>query len=399
MITMKKTFVKKSLLLSVVTFLFLSFTLSGCGNLTKPKKMIKEIEEMLPGCEVIGVNESDRINTYTVKHNDIEFKVHNELKSGSLFGDYADFSSDYFIQVLKEEKVKSLLEKYDVYHNELSEFPKMEAYVTDSAELREIYDFLGEFYNCVYEYLPEKDFYHQNFSLSINYKDDENEEWIASEFISVREEINCDYLFNTRLIDIKAEINTQSTDDEAKTVITPDFFTDVNYDSIPERFIENLYINGNKFESESEDIKFIYRLADDTYYAPIQTNYNYEIKDYLLKEIISSVYPDSDFTIDSESYITTYKINGNDYKLYYYSENDRPSLKNESFNSMVDIFSNDEYRFYRNNKKLNIYILENVDGHSTRNSLDIFIKAEDWADLMEMTVDKIDESGVYMSVK
>ncbi len=396
---MKKTFIKKSLLLSIVTFLLLSFTLSGCGNLTKPKKMIKEIEDKLPGCEVISVSESDRINTYTVKHNGIEFKVHNELKPSGLFGDYADFSSDYFIQVLKVEKVKALLEKYDVYHDELSEFSKMEAHVTNSAELREIYGFLGEFYNCVYEYLPEEDFYRQNFSLSINYKDDENEEWITSEFISVRGEINWDYLFNTRLIDIKAEINTQSTDDEAKTVITPDFFTDVDYESLPERFIENLYINGNKFESESEDIKFIYRLADDTYYAPLQLNYAYEIEDYLLKEIISSVYPDSDFTIDSESYITTYKINGNDYKLYYLNENDRPSFKNESFNSMVDIFSNDEYRFYRNNKKLDIGILINIDGHETPNYLDIYIKAEDWADLMEMTVDKIDESGVYLSVK
>lgn len=396
---MKKTFIKKTLLLSVVTFLFLSLTLSGCGNLTKPKKMIKEIEEMLPGCEVISVNESDRINTYTVKYNGIEFKVINELQPDGLFGDYATFSSDYFTNILKEEKVQALLEKYDVYHDDLSEFSKMEAYVTDSAELREIYDFLGEFYNCVYEYLPEKDFYRQNFSLSINYKDDENEEWITSEFISVRGEINWDYLFNTRLIDIKAEINTQSTDDEAKTVITPDFFTDVNYDSIPERFIETLYINGNKFESEKEDITFVYYLSYDAYYVPIQINYNYEIDDHLMKDIISSVYPDSNFTIDSESYITTYKINGNDYKLYYYSENDRPSSKNESFNSMVDIFSNDEYRFYRNNKKLNIYILENVDGHSTRNSLDIFIKVEDWADLMEMNIDRIDESGVYMSVK
>lgn len=396
---MKKTFIKKTLLLSVVTFLFLSLTLSGCGNLTKPKKMIKEIEEMLPGCEVISVNESDRINTYTVKNNGIEFKVINELQPDGLFGDYATFSSDYFTNILKEEKVQALLEKYDVYHDNLSEFAKMEAYVTDSAELREIYDFLGEFYNCVYEYLPEKDFYRQNFSLSINYKDDDNEEWITSEFISVRGEINWDYLFNTRLIDIKAEINTQSTDDEAKTVISPDFFTDVDYDSIPERFIETLYINGNQFESEKEDITFVYYLSYDAYYVPIQINYNYEIEDHLMKDIISSVYPDSNFTIDSESYITTYKINGNDYKLYYYSENDRPSSKNESFNSMVDIFSNDEYRFYRNNKKLDIYVFDNIDGYSTRNSLDIFIKVEDWADLMEMNIDRIDESGVYLSVK
>ncbi len=361
--------------------------------------MIKEIEAKLTGCEVISVNESDRINTYTVRHQGIEFKVHNELQPNGLFGDYATFSSDYFTHILKEEKVQALLEKYDVYHDDLSEFAKMEAYVKDSAELRKMYDFLGEFYNCVYDYLPEDDFYRQDFSLSINYKSDEHEEWITSEFISARENIDWDYSYATNLIKIKADIKAQSTDDEAKTAITTDFFTNVDYDSIPERFIKTLYVNGNKFESESEDISFVYRLADDTYYVPIQINYNYEIEDYLMKDIISSVYPDSNYTIDSESYITTYMINGNDYKLYYSDENDRPSFKNESFNSLVDIFTNDEYRFYRNNKKLDIYVLENVDGYNTRNSLDIFIKAEDWADLMEMNVDRIDESGVYLSLK
>lgn len=361
--------------------------------------MIKEIEAKLTGCEVISVNESDRINTYTVRHQGIEFKVHNELQPNGLFGDYATFSSDYFTHILKEEKVQALLEKYDVYHDDLSEFAKMEAYVKDSAELCKMYDFLGEFYNCVYDYLPEEDFYHQDFSLSINYKNHKHEEWITSEFISAREDIDWDYSYATNLIKIKADIKAQSTDDEAKTAITTDFFTNVDYDSIPERFIKTLYVNGNKFESESEDISFVYRLADDTYYVPIQINYNYEIEDYLMMDVISSVYPDSNYTIDSESYITTYKINGNDYKLYYSDENDRPSFKNESFNSLVDIFTNDEYRFYRNNKKLDIYVLENVDGYNTRNSLDIFIKAEDWADLMEMNVDRIDESGVYLSLK
>ncbi|MBQ8796296.1 MAG: hypothetical protein IJZ54_07730 [Clostridia bacterium] len=385
---------KKSLLFSISTFLLLAFLLSGCGKLTSPKAMIKEIEEKLPGCEVTSVKESESINTYTVKHKDIEFKVYNELNSDGLFGDYATFSSDYYKEILKEESVQSLIEKYDIYYDEFSDFAKLTAYITDSEGLRKIYDFLEELSESIFEYLPEEDFYSEDLSVSVYYLDDEN--WITTEFIDIRKDYNWDYLYTTSLIEIKADIEA-STDDEAESrILSSDFFTNVDYDSIPERFIENLYINSDKFESENEEIKFLYHLADDTYYAKLSINYMNEIEDYLLEEIISAYYPDSNFTIDLSSFVTTYTINSNDYKLYYSNENDRPIFKDEFFNVFFEILSYDEYRLCKNNKKLDISIMNNVDGHGL---LGIYIKVEDWAALMEMNVDKIDKNGVYLSTK
>lgn len=377
-----------ALLLTVIIFLS---AFAGC-SLTNPSSMIKDIENKLPGSEVINVEESKKCNTYTVKYKDIEFHVYNEIKKASIdaLTESPQFSTDYFSQILETDNIKALLEEYDmsVEYVYRDSSPTFHPYAQNSAELRRIYDFIEELNECVYEYLPEEKFFDAEFKIDPQYQykpDDASYHiTIALESISTRRKTDWDYKYYSTLIDTKAKLDVNATEDEIKYSYSPDYFTNVDYESIPHRYIRNLYIDGKEFTSEKYDVKFIYRIKDGKYYAITgygqKFSHNFGVEDHLHREIISHYYPDSRYNINAKTEITTYEINGNKYRMTSTDESKIPE-------------------FYKNNQPLNIETLRNIDGHTPGANYFVFINVEDWAELMEMKVEKIDTSGVYLSLK
>lgn len=379
-----KLFISALLVAVIFTSLF-----TGC-MLRNPASVTKEIESKLPGCEVLNVEESKKCNTYTAEYKGIEFHVYNEIKKAYIDVPFESpqFSTDYFVQILNTDEIKSLMNKYDMsaesYYRDSS--PVFKPYAQNSAELRHIYDFIDEFNECVYDYLPEEEFFGAQFKIQPQYQyvpdDSFYSRIIAQESISTRQEIDWDYKYNCALIDTKAKLDVNSTEDEIKYEYSPDYFTNVDYKSIPHRYIYNLYIDGKEFKSEKYDVKFVYRIEDGNYYAITGYGQRFEnnrgVEDYIHREIITEYYPDSKYTIYSRKKITTYEIGSDKYKMTSTSEDDEP-------------------KFYKNDKLLDIDALREIDGHTTGTNYFVFIRVDDWAELMGMKTEKIDASGVYLN--
>lgn len=145
---------------------------------------------------------------------------------------------------------------------------------------------------------------------------------------------------------------------------------------------EKIKINCICITGSSDFYDFVYRIEDKSYYAVTGYGQKFEnnlgVKDHIHREIITEYYPDSKYTIDSRKKITTYEIDSDKYKITSTSEDDEP-------------------KFYKSDELLSVKTLREIDGHTTGTNYFVFIKVDDWAELMGMKTERIDESGVYLS--
>lgn len=149
--------------------------------------------------------------------------------------------------------------------------------------------------------------------------------------------------------------------------------------SIPQKYIRALYINGEPYQSDRYEIRFLYNLEDKRYYAlvgfGIDIEYNGGVEDHLQREIIKSYYPDSGYSISMKEQTTSYQI-GND---HYLIERQRDSLT-----------------FYKNGRKLQIKNYTELSSTNTGATYFFWISVDDFASIMGMSVEKVEEGGVYL---
>ena len=125
-----------------------------------------------------------------------------------------------------------------------------------------------------------------------------------------------------------------------------------------------------------------FNLEDKRYYAPvgfgIDIEYNGGVEDHLQREIIKAYYPDSGYAISMKEQTTTYQL-GND---HYLIERQRDSLT-----------------FYKNGRKLQIENYLELSSTHTGAAYFFWISVDDFASIMGMSVEKVEDDGVYLRMK
>ena len=149
--------------------------------------------------------------------------------------------------------------------------------------------------------------------------------------------------------------------------------------AIPQKYIRDLYIDGVPYRSERYEVCFLYNIRDGRYYTPvgfgIELDYNGGVEDYLQREIIEYYYPDAGYTISMEDQTSTYKI-GSDSYLIERKEDGLVFLKNE--------------------EEVPLVCEKEVSDTHPGAAYYYWVSVDDFAMLLGMTVERVDESGVYL---
>lgn len=371
---------KKGKAKQAIGLLFMLLSLTSCGRLKSNHAIEAGIREILPDAVILNVETGTRskghkFKRFTVDNKGIIFTFEDYQASSTMFSgtfaftknDYAGKLFEYFAQEIGE-----ILQKYHIeIDGRLSGSSiYLKNRISDMAGLDASVDALEEIYRLVEDYIPKEtlDWFPFEIKLWTLYGE--------RELIIIEKQGDWDYSYYQQLL----HLNFKNAVDMGlvKDVELPEEMLA----SIPQKYIRALYINGEPYQSDRYEIRFLYNLEDKRYYAPvgfgIDIEYNGGVEDHLQREIIKAYYPDSGYSISMKEQTTTYQI-GND---HYLIERQRDSLT-----------------FYKNGRKLQIENYLELSSTHTGAAYFFWISVDDFASIMGMSVEKVEDDGVYLRMK
>lgn len=417
---------KNKIVILLLVFFTFALALCGCGGELKEEDIVIDgVKSAIPHAKFLNVeikeNEDEEIKTrktYTFTNGEFEFEYNDYLKNDIMFT-YNSSDCNYLEQLIeyKSAELKEILNKYNVkiyneyddmnidYYKTLVEEDGIIFYIEEVyngigmnidieidkySDIEKAYDCIRECINLIKEYLPEEvnDIISTKFDITTEHKT-----------IQIKPEYNSKKIFNEHQYITKYNIEVDRVEKWSKYIfaeaVKRGIVSDksINTNEVKNHFINNLYIDDEKVESEKYNIEFVYNLDDDRYYTVVcfgkELEYNGGVKDYLQREIIEKYYSKSNYSIDNANNKTTYRINKNSYKVEW---------TNGTFKNTTD---EDYMIFYKNNKDMKIknyiYIGDKYCGASYYR----FISLDDFAEILEMEVESIDwkNGNIYLETK
>lgn len=349
------------------------------GKLKTDHAMKVGIRQILPDAQILHVETGTRakgrkFKRFTVNNKGVIFTFEDHQVHGAILtwtnseNNYCSKLFEYFAQEIGE-----ILKKY---HIEIDgRLSGSSVYLTNDisnmAGLDASASALEEIYNLLEDYIPKTKLRWFSFSIKL---------WTlygGRELILIKQQGDWDYSYYRQLLHLnfKNAVDMGLVKDDVE-------LSEEMLASIPQKYIRALYINGEPYQSDRYEIRFLYNLEDKRYYAPvgfgIDIEYNGGVEDHLQREIIKAYYPDSGYSISMKEQTTTYQI-GND---HYLIERQRDSLT-----------------FYKNGRKLQIENYLELSGTHTGAAYFFWISVDDFASIMGMSVEKVEDDGVYLRKK
>lgn len=359
--------------------LFLLSGIAGCGTLQNSREIEAGIKKAFPDAVILQAKSGKdqngyRFKEFTIDNKGVVFTYKNYQKDAFFFsGTVADSTNDYSERLLNffSEKIEEITKKYLVQVEEIGSSIQMENHITDMQQIDTGAQAFQEIYLLLQDHLPQVKLDWFDFQLNFRTFYDNNQK----QLISVEKQGDWDYSYarNLLYLNFKADVDMG--------LVSNVKLSNELLDSIPQKYIRALYINGNPYQSEAYEIEFLYNLEDERYYAlvgfGIEIEYNGGVKDYLQREIIESYYPDADYSISTKDQTSSYQI-GDDHYLITRQKN---GLK-----------------FFKNSQELKIKSYSQLSGTSTGATYYYWISVDDFAALMGMSVDSVQKDGVYLFV-
>lgn len=369
---------KKGKAKQAIGLLFALLSLTSCGQLKSNHAIAAGIREILPDAEILNVETGTRSNghkfkRFTINNKGIIFTFENYQAANTMFSGTVAFTKDNYAEKLFEyfaQEIEEILQKYHIEMDDISGSSiYLKNHISDMADIDASATALEEIYLLLEDYIPETELKWFPFSIRL---------WTLygeRELILIEKQGDWDYSYYRQLLYLNF-----------KAAVDMGLVTDVELSeellaSIPQKYIRALYINGEPYQSDRYDIRFLYNLEDERYYAlvgfGIDIDYNGGVEDHLQREIIKSYYPDSGYSISMKNQTTSYQI-GNDHYL----------IKRQK----------DGLIFYKNNHELEINSYSELSSTNTGATYFFWISVDDFASIMGMSVDKIEKNGVYLLV-
>lgn len=378
-----------------LTILLVLFCLTGCAELQEEETMIQNISECIPNAEYIkvekddGGEESNGGNIYYFKGKDFDFVVEDFIYSNPGGLPYNDQETDYYQKLLelKNDEINAIKEKYNfeiVIQDEWMSGLEIECIVNSFGDIKDSFGFCTDVYNLLKEHLPKEttELFPCECELNIRIEDVENEYGLYLNNMNLNFVQN-QYKIKKEYVAFTEEYYVEKV---RKGEITDFSVGSKHLEKYKPLTLNSIYINGNEFISERYEPEIIFNIMDGEYYLTIgygiELEYNGGVEDFINREIIQEYYPNSKYSINKTSHYTTYKINGDKYKI----------VRNNN---------TDDYRFYKNGKEMDIKDYEKVTGYRAGAAYFRLVKAEDFAVLTGLKLVKIDyNSGiVYFETK
>ena len=368
---------KKGKAKQAIGLLFMLLSLTSCGWLKSNYAIETGIREILPDAVILNVETGTRskgrkFKRFTVDNKGIIFTFENYQAGSTMFSGTFAFTEANYAEKLFEsfaQEIEAILKKHHIEMDDRisGSAINLRNRITDMAGLDASASALEEIYRLVEDYIPKETL--DWFPFEIKF-------WTLygeRELIVIEKQGDWDYSYYRQLLYLNF-----------KNAVDMGLVKDVELleemlASIPQKYIRALYINGELYQSDRYEIRFLYNLEDKRYYAlvgfGIDIEYNGGVEDHLQREIIKSYYPDSGYSISMKEQTTSYQI-GND---HYLIERQRDSLT-----------------FYKNGRKLPIKNYAELSSTNTGATYFFWISVDDFASIMGMSVEKVEEGGVYL---
>lgn len=368
---------KRGKVKQAIGLLLTLLSLTSCGQLKSNHAIEAGIREVLPDAEILNVETGTRskghkFKRFTINNKGIIFTFENYQAASTMFSGIFAFTKNDYAGKLFEYFAQEIGEILQKYHIEIDDRRSGSSIcltnrITNMAGLDASASALAEIYRLVEDYIPKETLNWFPFEINL---------WTLygeRELISIEKQGDWDYSYYQQLLYLNF-----------KNAVDMGLVKDVELSeemlaSIPQKYIRALYINGEPYQSDRYEIRFLYNLEDKRYYAlvgfGIDIEYNGGVEDHLQREIIKSYYPDSGYSISMKEQTTSYQI-GND---HYLIERQRDSLT-----------------FYKNGRKLQIKNYTELSSTNTGATYFFWISVDDFASIMGMSVEKVEEDGVYL---
>lgn len=361
-------------------FFLLSGMLAGCGRLQNTFEVKNGIRQALPDAVVLDVESGTRSNVmyrfkrYTIDNKGVVFTYENYQGQNTMFGITSAFSENNYCESLFaffQEEIDKIMEKYQVEIEVRSSWVWITNDISHMQEIDNGINAMQEVYTLIEDYIPETELTWFDFDIYLN-----TANFGKAQNILIKKQGDWDAPYYRQLLYMN--LKDAAEQGLADGVEMPRELLD----SIPQKYIRNLYINGEPYQSDNYEICFLYNIRDGRYYTPvgfgIELDYNGGVEDYLQREIIEFYYPDADYTISMEDETSSYKI-GND---YYFVKRQEDGLI-----------------FLKNGNELPITCEKEISDTHTGATYYYWVSTDDFALLMGMSVDQVDESGVYLRLE
>lgn len=377
-----KAIIKNLKLLIHMIFIFcLSCALIGCGSQPRNDQQVEMgLKEIFPFASRVSVEsrqteEEDEARIYSIDIDGVQF-VYGEIPSSDpLFGSVVSYHSvnDYCERLFDIHfyEITNIARKFGVEIKASGSEMTITNHLKNMDEIKNGLSALEEIYNLLNEYIPGHNLGWFRFSIKL-YTVYAPGKQLKTE-IKSRAEWNFEYEKKLLYLEFKDCV----IQDRVQNIgLSSDLLQ-----SIPTKTLNSLYIDGERYSSDRYKTEFVYNLADEKYYTivcfGIDIVFNGGVKDYLQREIIENYYPEADYRINDARETSSYRIGGNKYSI----------RRNE-----------DGLIFKKNGKKLDIESYDIISDTNTGASYYYWIDVYDFADIMGMTVEKIDDTGVYLSL-
>lgn len=360
----------------VILFFLLSL-LAACGKLQGTHEVKSEIRQILPEAVVLNVESGRRSNIrykykkYTIDNKGIVFTYENYQGQDTMFGITQAFSKNDYCERLFEyfaEDVDRIIEKYQVEIEVHGSGAWIKNDISHMNDIDHGIDAMEEIYALIEDYIPEAKWIWFEFSIRLD-----TANYGKAQLICIDKQGDWDASYYRQLLYMN--LKDAAEQGMATKVEMPQELLD----AIPQKYIRNLYINGEPYQSDRYEIRFLYNIKDGRYYTPvgfgIELDYNGGVEDYLQKEIIEFYYPEAEYTISTKKQVSTYNI-GND---HYHVKRQEDGLV-----------------FLKNGKELPIVHEREISDTHPGAVYYYWVSVDDFALLLGMSVDKVDDSGVYL---
>ena len=359
-------------------------SLTSCGRLDSRESVQADISEMYPGSRVVDiVEETDDRDyhsiTYSVEYKDIAFNIKNYQDDNFIAGlgtfKTANFSSN-ITDVLYDLLFNTANDKAETYGFEVVQAHdgfKLIANISSLSELEDVAKAYVDILNLYIDYLPENDISWFKFCIGLE--------------LSVEGQYACDIEDNTQnilstdeyesLILVKIADRVQGLSEIGQTLSSQELSID-KLNTVPKLEIDDVYIDGTLVEKGMSP--FIYNVSDGKYYTSVGfggiDGVLFDYEDWTQQELISNLYPNSDYKINKFTSTSTYSIDGITYKVTQKLGDNTIKAKIGKETIEVSCF----YRFGNYYKTYNDTCLISID---------------DFARLVNLSISDIGNGGIY----
>lgn len=363
---------------AVVSILFLMGILTGCGRLQSSFAVKANIKQALPHAVILDVengtrSEKYKFKKYTIDNNGVVFTYENYQRDAFFFSmKITSQSNDYCKKLFAyfSNEINEIAKKYHVEIDVISDsFVRIKNNVSHMEEIDNGINAMEEIYTLIEDYIPQVSLNQLPFQISL-FTDYGQTQQIMIEKKGDWDEDNARQLL---YMNFKSDVEMGNVHNVS--------FSEEALKAIPQKYINNLYINKEPYLSEDYEICFLYNVEDQIYYTPVgfgvELDYNGGVEDYLQREIITFYYPHCEYTILPNKKTSCYKIGEEEYVVKRGKEG---------------------LTFLKNGENMEIFHKNEISNTHTGATYYYWVSVYDFAMLMGMQVDKVEENGVYLTM-